>query len=285
MTIYISTGGFKSEPASKSVIKLINYGAKNIELSGGTYSSKNIKRLSFLKKKINFQIHNYFPPPRDPFVFNLASQDRLITQRSIKHVKNALEYCKKLNASYYSFHAGFLCDIKVSELGKKIKKKKLYDRKKSISIFLKRIKKLSVIAKKNNITLLVENNVLSLKNKTEFRGNPLLMCDPEETLKIAKEFPSNVKLLIDVAHLKVSAKTLRFDPQMMFSKCKKYIGGYHLSDNDGKSDSNSVFTNKAWFWKYLNKDLNYFSVEVYNLNKKKFLNLKKIILKKLDKSF
>ena len=48
MTIYISTGGFKSEPASKSVIKLINYGAKNIELSGGTYSPTNIKKLSFL---------------------------------------------------------------------------------------------------------------------------------------------------------------------------------------------------------------------------------------------
>ena len=285
MTIYISTGGFKSEPASKSVIKLINYGAKNIELSGGTYSPTNIKKLSFLKKEISFQIHNYFPPPRDPFVFNLASQDKLITQRSIKHVKNALEYCKKLNASHYSFHAGFLCDIKVSELGKKIKKKKLYDRKKSISIFLKRIKKLSILAKKNKITLLVENNVLSLKNKTEFRGNPLLMCDPEETLKIAKQFPTNVKLLIDVAHLKVSAKTLRFDPQMMFRKCKEYIGGYHLSDNDGKSDSNSVFTNKAWFWKYLNKDLDYFSVEVYNLDKKKFLNLKKIIFKKLNKSF
>ena len=285
MTIYISTGGFNRIPAYKSVEKLIDYGAKNIELSGGTYSSENIRRLKFQKKKVNFQIHNYFPPPQIPFVFNLASQNSLIAKRSFKHVQAAIKNCKQIGSNYYSFHAGFLCDIKVSELGKKIEKKKLFNRKKSIDIFLKRIRKLSILAKKMKITLLVENNVLTIKNRKEFKGNPLLMCDPKETLKIAKQLPSNVKLLIDVAHLKVSAKTLKFDPKTMFSKCEKYIGGYHLSDNDGKSDTNKPFSSNAWFWKYLNKNLNYLSIEVYNLNKKKFLNLKKIISKKLNKSF
>ena len=51
MTIYISTGGFNKIPAYKSVKKLINYGAKNIELSGGIYSSENIKKLESQKKK------------------------------------------------------------------------------------------------------------------------------------------------------------------------------------------------------------------------------------------
>jgi sugar phosphate isomerase/epimerase len=285
MTIYISTGGFNRIPAYKSVKKLINYGAKNIELSGGTYSSDNIKKLRAYKKKINFQIHNYFPPPKIPFVLNLASQNSLIAKRSFKHIETSIKKCKQIGSNYYSFHAGFLCDIKVNELGKKIVKKKLFNRKESISIFLKRVKKLSILAKKNRIMLLVENNVLSNNNLKEFKSNPLLMCDPKETLKIAKQFPLNVKLLIDVAHLKVSAKTLNFDPKDMFNKCEKYIGGYHLSDNDGKSDSNMPFSNNAWFWKHLNKKINYLSVEVYNLNKKKLLNLKKIVLQKLNKSF
>ena len=285
MTIYISTGGFNRIPAYKSVKKLINYGAKNIELSGGTYSSDNIKKLRVYKKKINFQIHNYFPPPKIPFVLNLASQNSLIAKRSFKHIETSIKKCKQIGSNYYSFHAGFLCDIKVNELGKKIVKKKLYNRKESISIFLKRVKKLSILAKKNRIMLLVENNVLSNNNLKEFKSNPLLMCDPKETLKIAKQFPLNVKLLIDVAHLKVSAKTLNFNPKDMFNKCEKYIGGYHLSDNDGKSDSNMPFSNNAWFWKHLNKKINYLSVEVYNLNKKKLLDLKKIVLQKLNKSF
>ena len=285
MTIYISTGGFNRIPAYKSVKKLINYGAKNIELSGGTYSSDNIKKLRAYKKKINFQIHNYFPPPKIPFVLNLASQNSLIAKRSFKHIETSIKKCKQIGSNYYSFHAGFLCDIKVNELGKKIVKKKLFNRKESISIFLKRVKKLSILAKKNRIMLLVENNVLSNNNLKEFKSNPLLMCDPKETLKIAKQFPLNVKLLIDVAHLKVSANTLNFNPKDMFNKCEKYIGGYHLSDNDGKSDSNMPFSNNAWFWKHLNKKINYLSVEVYNLNKKKLLNVKKIVLQKLNKSF
>ena len=38
----------------------------------------------------------------------------------------------------------------------------------------------------------------------------------------------------------------------------------------------------SWFWKYLNNNLNYFSLEVYNLNKKKVLSLKKIIKNKMN---
>ncbi len=285
MSVYISTGGFKTVPAHISVKKLMRYGVKFIELSGGTHSSDNLTKIKNYKNKINFQIHNYFPPPKNPFVINLASQNSLIAKRSFEHIKNSIKICKIVGSNYYSFHAGFLCDIKVDELGKKVVRKKLFNKKKSIKIFLKRIKKLSILAKKSNVKLLVENNVLSLKNLKEFKSNPLLMCDPKETLKIAKQFPSNVRLLIDVAHLKVSAETLNFDPKEMFKKCEKYIGGYHLSDNDGKTDSNMPFSSNSWFWKHLNKKINYISVEVYNLNKKKILNLKKIVLLKLNQSF
>ena len=34
----------------------------------------------------------------------------------------------------------------------------------------------------------------------------------------------------------------------MFNICNKYIGGYHLSDNNGKSDSNSMIKYNSWFW-------------------------------------
>ena len=42
------------------------------------------------------------------------------------------------------------------------------------------------------------------------------------------------------------------------------IGGYHLSENDGLKDSNEPFDNNSWFWKYINKKVNYFTLEVYN---------------------
>ena len=216
-----------------------------------------------MKDKASFQIHNYFPPPKIPFVINLASLDNEIADLSIKHVNNALSCCSKLGAKYYSFHAGFLCDIKVNELNKKVKKRKLYDRKKSTDLFLKRVLTIAKNASDKGISIMIENNVFSETNKNEFKTNPLLMAETDECIEIIKQTPKNVKLLLDVAHLKVSANSLAFDPIEMMNKCKDYIGGYHLSDNNGLSDTNQPFLKDAWFMKYLRNDLDYYSIEVY----------------------
>ena len=120
----------------------------------------------------------------------------------MNHVKNSIRLSSKINSKYYSVHAGFLCDLKPSDLGNKIKKKKLYNRKKSIDIFLQNIKQISAYAKKYNIKIMIENNVITKSNLEEFGKNPLLMCDPRECLSLLKRFPSNVKMLLDVAHLR-----------------------------------------------------------------------------------
>ena len=264
MTIYISTGGYSNLPADKSSEKLIKAGINSIELSGGIYSKNIIDNLCKLEKKAKFQIHNYFPPPKIPFVLNLASQNSEISNLSLSHVDHVLECCLKLGATHYSFHAGFLCDLKVSELGNQIKKRELYDRKKSIDLFLERVSLISKKAENKGIKIMIENNVLSTKSKNEFQGNPLLMCDAEECIKIIKQVPQNVKLLLDVAHLKVSAQSLGFNPVEMMERCDDYIGGYHLSDNNGLSDTNESFLEDAWFLKYLKSNLDYYSIEVYD---------------------
>ena len=131
------------------------------------------------------------------------------------------------------------------------------------------------------IKIMIENNVFSANNKKEFEENPLLMCDAEECLKIFKQVSPDVKLLLDVAHLKVSANSLNFDPAEMMKKCSKYIGGYHLSDNTGLSDSNQSFLKDAWFWNYLKTDLDYYSIEVYGQSTNKMKELVDMVDKKL----
>ena len=78
MTVYISTGGFSKVSADEISRKLIEEGIDTIELSGGIHSANVIKNLNKLKNKAKFQIHNYFPPPKIPFVLNLASEDKEI---------------------------------------------------------------------------------------------------------------------------------------------------------------------------------------------------------------
>ena len=65
MSVYISTGGYKNENLNSIFKKLKLNNIYNVELSEDF--TKNI--LKDLKtKKINFQIHNYFPVPKKPFI-------------------------------------------------------------------------------------------------------------------------------------------------------------------------------------------------------------------------
>ena len=281
MAIYISTGGYKDLTAEKICEDFLKEGINSIELSGTKYVEGTIEKLSSLKKKINFQIHNYFPPPKTPFVLNLASEDEKISELTLNHIFYALECCNKLNAKFYSFHAGFLCDISVSELGKRVQKKKLQDRSETKKIFLKRVKMISERASELGVNIMIENNVLSRKNLEEFGSNPLLMCEAKECIDIINDCPNNVKLLLDVAHLKVSSKSLGFDPVNFLHDCKNIIGGYHFSDNNGLSDSNEVFNDQSWFWDHIKTDLDYYSIEVYNKDIMQLKSLVNIVKKRI----
>ena len=134
------------------------------------------------------------------------------------------------------------------------------------------------------MNIMVENNVLSKNNLNEFGQNPLLMCDHEESRLIMENSPGNINLLVDVAHLKVSSSSLQFNPQHMFKFCDQFIKGYHLSDNNGLSDTNESFTPNAWFWKSLNKNLDYYSIEVYGADEERLLELKNLTEQKIKKS-
>jgi sugar phosphate isomerase/epimerase len=279
--IYISTGGFRGKTAAAVSAELLNAGNKSIELSGCEYSETLLTDLQALTPDIRFQIHNYFPPPADPFVLNLGSLDTQVGERSVAHVEQALEWSVALGTNRYSFHAGFLLDPKVDELGKRIPSRSLFDRDECIEVFVNRVTGLAKIADRLGISLMIENNVLSAKNAHEFSANPLLMCDPQECYEIMRLLPGSVKQLIDVAHLKVSANSLNFDPSTMFEVCNDRITGYHLSDNNGLEDSNNAFDEDAWFWPHLKKDVGYYTVEVYGCTPEKLLQQSNIVRAKL----
>ena len=89
------------------------------------------------------------------------------------------------------------------------------------------------------------------------------MTDPKSIEYIMYNTPNNVNLLLDVGHLKVSANTLGFNKDKAHEQVKKWIKAYHLSENDGKEDTNSLISNKSWFLQKL-KPVNSYTLEVYN---------------------
>jgi len=263
--IFVSTGGYKNQLPSQSINYLFNNGINNIELSGGLFEENLLEKLLKLKNRINFQIHNYFPVPKIPFVLNLASLNEEVSALSMVHMETAIKWSAKLGSKSYSFHAGFLIDPRPNELGKKISNREINNREEGLSLFIERVNSLADFAKNEDVELLIENNVLSKKNYQEFNGNPLLMVEPNECLIVMNNTPDNVNMLLDVAHLKVSANTLEFDPITSLNDINKWIKGYHFSDNDGLSDTNQMISESSWFINNIDKNKSCV-LEVYDIS-------------------
>jgi len=263
--IYISTGGDRIRKGYEYVLELMKHGIDAVELSGGAADDSQLEKLKLIKPILSLQVHNYFPPPLEPFVLNLASGNDEISAKSIDLVRKSINWAIELGNPVYSVHAGFLFDPQPKDLGQNISKVNLLKRDQAFELFVERIKMLAQECDSKGVTLLIENNVLTKENLLNFGENPFLLVDSIECQKFMKRMPSNVKLLIDVAHLKVSAKTLQFDAIKMLNECSEWTFAYHLSDNDGISDSNQPISLDSWFWPYLKQNVNFYVLEVYGL--------------------
>ncbi len=283
--VFVSSGFYKNENSNDILKVFIKKKINTVELSGGNCINQNqideIKSLNTKKTKV--RIHNYFPPPKSKFVINLASRNKRIVKKSLDQLKKSIILSKELNNKYFSFHAGFRFDPKPKQLGKKFNKIFLNNKRKSERIFFKNVIKLNFFAKKNNVKLLIENNVINKKNLKTFKGNPLLLTNPVDIINFYKKLPKSVGFLLDVGHLKVSSVSENFDLKDGIIKLNKITNGYHLSDNNGLEDQNKNFTMNAWFIKYLKKNLSYYTLEIYQTNLNKIYKTKSILEKFLNK--
>lgn len=262
--IFVSTGGRRNKTAWETAIELAKMGIKGVELSGGKSSNDVYQGVLKAASYASLQPHNYFPPPHEPFVLNLASNNERVYSKSISHVKAAIDLASSISAKTYSFHAGFLIDPKPSELGKQVTKRGLSNRNDAISLFVNRCNHLAEYAKEKGVRLLIENNVLSYKNYREFGANPFLMADINECIEVMSQVDNTIGLLVDVAHLKVSAKTLGFQREDFLDETDQWIQSYHISDNDGLSDTNESINRDSWFWQYLKPEVEDIVIEVYS---------------------
>ena len=266
--IYISSSCLKNTKINQSVEQLAIEGFKNIELSGGTNLYEGyIDDLLELKDKYNLKylLHNYFPPPKEPFMLNIASLNNELFEKSIEHCLNALQVCKILGSRKYGIHAGFLIDFAPSEAGKKIQLKKVNDRAVAIDRIAQAWIKITEEAG-NAIDLYIENNVLSKTNHDTYKGdNPFLLTDHKTYLELLEKV--DFKILLDLAHLKVSCHTLGlnfFDQSNELIKNTDYL---HVSGNNGLSDQNYGIKNDSSIIEFLeNKDLSNMTLtlEVYS---------------------
>lgn len=274
--IYISSSCIKTKRIRESVEVLSQNGYKFIELSGGTdYYDRIEEDLLDLKHqyKLDYSCHNYFPPPREHFFLNIASIDDVIYGKSLTYLKNAINFSKRIGASSFSFHAGFMIDLGTSEIGSKISYRRPVKKKQAVERF---IEGYSVLQKEaEGLKLYIENNVLSQTNwKTFKKFNPLLLTTYSDYIELKALMDFN--LILDVAHLKVSCNALSLDFSKELKRFIEKTDCLHISDNNGLSDQNKPIKKGGKIIMELKK---------YNLRNKNFTLEVYDSLKNIQKSY
>ena len=244
--IYLSSSSFKNTTYLDALSAFKKLKIFNVELSYNKYEKHQLTKILKIKNLFRFQIHNYFPNDKSPFFLNLASSDKNIVFRSIDKVVKNIKNAKIFGTSYVSLHAGFLFDIGPNKNYFNLQKYST-----GMKIFKKNIVKLSKTAKKYNVKLLIENNVLTKKNLNFFKFNPLLLTDPDEIVSFFKWAPSNVRLILDTGHFKVNSRTLRFNKINGLKKILPYVDAYQISENNSVNDENKPINLNSWFMPYI----------------------------------
>lgn len=239
--IFVSTACLKHPSPIDSVRELADSGIGNIELSGGrSHEPEMEEKLRDLKERygLNYTLHNYFPPPPRPFVLNLASLDDHTYGASLKHFSSAIAMARRLGITKAGIHAGYLVELENHEMGGRIARKKVSRRAKALKRFCEAIETLQVEAGPD-LALYIENNVYSRHNASVFGGNlPFLLLTYDDFEELTSRL--SFKLLVDIAHLKTTAQTLRFDFGRQVRNMTGVSDYLHVSDNDGSDDTHGL---------------------------------------------
>lgn len=256
MAIWLSSGAFRTRDITTMLTQAQAAGISNIELSSGMDYAADILqpvREAHTLGSHRFLVHNYFPPPEVPFVLNIASPDPDCLAQTRAFGEQALHLAKELDAPFYSIHAGFAARLRPEHLGQPGRlatdlAAADIDRTGAYEVMVETVRHLADHAATLGLDLLIENNVIAPEFMERMPINPLLLTGSGEIRCFFDDVQRpNVGLLLDVAHAKVSATALGFSPEDFVGDVAEYVRCLHLSDNNGRVDSNQPVNSGAWF--------------------------------------
>lgn len=234
MPIYVSTSCLSTKYDLSQILDIYDkLGIKNIDLGVCRDYSMDVTKL-LRKHDFNYIVHHYFPPPKKPFIINLASQNKSILKKSIDQIIKSIDFCADFNINLFSFHAGFRVD---PDINLKFNFSNIPEYENCFNIFKESVIKMSDYAERRAVKVAIENNVLSEYNLNGGQNTLLLMCELWEFKRIFNEIPSrNLGVLLDIGHLKVTSNSLKFDADEFIYELKEKTFAVHVHENNGRVD-------------------------------------------------
>lgn len=249
--LYLSSSCSSKRGICEALRELIDFGARNIELSGNLLLHDGWEEdLVFLKKEynLNFLIHNYFPPlPKSPdFVLNLAAREKNERDNTFRVIKRAIFLLKSFGSNLYTLHPGFDTTLYEKE-GEFYRKEDSVKKKNTKKDFYKGIDSLLNLCTEEGFKSGIEN-VFRLKDG-EFRSFMETKGDIFEFLDFYRK-EEKIGLLLDFGHLNIAANYFGFDKysflEKLFSEYADKIFEVHISENDGARDLHNISDVDSW---------------------------------------
>ena len=276
--IFVSSTCFKSRDLQEIISLCESHKISNLEISGNIkyQSSNNLIKIFEKYKHFNFRFHNYFPVPKNPFVINLAHSETI--SKSLSNIKKAMSLSSKYGGNIFSFHSGFLFNPNFKNLGglqNQFQEIKLDEAYKNFETSIKDLYRYNI---ENNIILCIENNVVEKHNYIKNHNRYLFsfLSDSRFIRQLITKY--KIKILLDLAHLKISANVLGFDKNNFIDKYLDHIKIVHMSENNGLTDQNFPLNSDTWFWKKIKwHKLEYISLEIKNCTIKEIKDQIKLV--------
>lgn len=244
MTVYVSTAAVSAPRELWAILAAYrDVGIDRVELGFCDLDDVHALGPRLRSLGLDYLVHNYFPPPPDPFVLNLASSDRELARRSLEMVLEAIDLTAELGAPFYSVHAGWITDpigfdgtsfvLPDPRPGEEAEaRSRLAD---ALGVALAR-------AEERDVGMLLENNVCT----DDLRGK-LLVLEADDLTALLRELGSSrLGLLLDTGHLNVTARTLGFDRLAFVDTVASYVRALHVHDNDGVVDQHRPIESGTW---------------------------------------
>jgi len=202
--------------------------------------------------QFRYLVHNFFPPPDDRFVVNIASDSAPIRDRSIEHAKGCIRFCREIGAELYTFHPGFVADPKSEsrstesydfEFGTDLGSSVSSLQEGAFERFLESARILADYAVKHGVAVAVETQ------GSIGQPDKLLLQRPEELMIVMNEFDrGEIDFNLNIGHLPLAATTFGFDAYELVKAVSDRTVALEVSHNDGLADDHGPLVPGAWYW-------------------------------------
>lgn len=209
------------------------HGIFNIELGAALGWQENFDFVLDFKKRYNanFTIHNFFPPPKEPFMLNIAAKDEERRKQQVSFAKSSIEWCRKLDSPIYSLHFGFRTEVDEDTKtigGDVLPAEQAYGYAKGSLL------EILDYAAQYGVKVAAENMALR-------EDDMLLNCRPEEMQMLLRDVKNkNFGLLVDIGHLGITRTLMQFDIKKFIDKVQNRIFALHLHHFENNLDHQPI---------------------------------------------